>query len=227
MADVEAAVLTTVQSAFLTAGQRCTCARRLILTDAAPRNFLDTLAATMKRLIVGPPRDSPPPFMGPLITAAAASAVLKAQDQLVKDGGKIVVPCERHPAGDAFVTPGLIDMTGATRRDEEIFGPLLQVVRVGDLSAAVEEANHTRFGLAAGLIADDPAAYETFRRRIRAGIVNWNQQLTGASGRLPFGGVGLSGNFRPSGAAAVDYCSHVAAGLENDALTPPKIVGLA
>ena len=225
--DVEAAVLTTVQSAFLTAGQRCTCARRLILTDAAPADFLERLAATMKRLIVGPPRAEPPPFMGPLITAAAATAVLKAQDQLVEDGGKIIVACEHHPAGDAFLTPGLIDMTNAKRRDEEIFGPLLQVVRVADLDAAIKEANATRYGLAAGLLADDAAAYELFRRRIRAGIVNWNQQLTGASGRLPFGGVGLSGNFRPSGAAAVDYCSHVAAGLENETLTPPKIVGLA
>ena len=225
--DVDAAVLTTVQSAFLTAGQRCTCARRLILTAAAPADFTDQLAATMRRLRIGPPRDSPPPFMGPLITADAAAKVLAAQDDLIARGGSVIVPCERLSIGDAFLTPGLIDVTDAVREDEEIFGPLLQVVRVADLDTAIEEANDTRFGLAAGLLADDPAAYETFRGRVRAGIVNWNQQLTGASGQLPFGGVGLSGNFRPSGAAAVDYCSHVAAGLENETLTPPKVVGLA
>ena len=226
--DVEAAALTIVQSAYLTAGQRCTCARRLIVTNDAPADLVPALTDLIGRIRVGPPDADPPPFCGPLITPQAAADVLASQQQLTERGGEALVECKRLPIGDAFLSPGIVEMTHAQREDEEIFGPLLQVVRVDSLDAAIAEANRTRFGLAAGLLADDPAAFARFRDRIKAGIVNWNQQLTGASGQLPFGGVGLSGNFRPSGSFAVDYCTHAVGGLENDRLTPPaNVMGLA
>ena len=83
-----------------------------------------------------------------------------------------------------------------------------------DFDAALREANTTRFGLAAGLISDDRALYEQFQRTARAGIINWNQQLTGASSAAPFGGVGRSGNHRPSAYFAADYCSYPVASIE-------------
>ena len=115
-------------------------------------------------------------------------------------------------------------MLHGTRADEEIFGPLLQLVRVPDFEMAIAEANNTRFGLAAGLISDDPALYGRFRFAVRAGIVNWNQALTGASSGAPFGGSGRSGNHRPGAFFAADYCSFPVASLETPMLgTPRKI----
>lgn len=228
LTDVEAAVYATVQSAYLTAGQRCTCARRLIVTDEAPAGFLDALVDLTKRIRVDVPDADPPPFHGPLINATNARKVLDAQRQLIERSGTALVEMKPLPLGEAFVSPGLIDVTGIDRQDVEVFGPLLQVIRVSDLDAAIAEANRTRYGLSAGILTDDRAAWERFRRRVRAGIVNWNQQLTGASGRLPFGGVGLSGNFRPSGSFAVDYVSYAVASLENERVRKPaNVPGIA
>jgi len=124
-------------------------------------------------------------------------------------------------AGTGLLSPGLIDVTAvAERADEEIFGPLLQVIRVADFDAAISEANATRFGLAAGLVSDDRSLFERFRAEVRAGLINWNQPLTGASGAAPFGGIGLSGNHRPSGYFAADYCAYPVAGIEVPELKP-------
>jgi succinylglutamic semialdehyde dehydrogenase len=141
--------------------------------------------------------------------------VFEAQQQLVERGGEALVPLRMLKPGTGLVTPGLIDVTGvADRADEEIFGPLLQLIRVQDFDAAIEEANQTAFGLSAGLLSDDATAYQMFYRRVRAGIVNWNQQLTGASSAAPFGGVGLSGNHRPSAYFAADYSAYPVASIE-------------
>ena len=99
------------------------------------------------------------------------------------------------------------------RSDEELFGPLLNVIRVSDFDAAIREANNTAYGLSAGLLSDNQELYQKFIHQIRAGIVNWNRQTTGASGKLPFGGCGLSGNHRPSAYFAADYCSFPVASL--------------
>jgi succinylglutamic semialdehyde dehydrogenase len=121
-----------------------------------------------------------------------------------------------------LLSPGLLDVTNvADRADEELFGPILQLIRVDNFDAAIAEANHTRFGLAAGLLSDDRALFERFFRDVRAGVVNWNRPLTGASSALPFGGVGDSGNHRPSAYFAADYCSYPVASLESERLTMP------
>jgi succinylglutamic semialdehyde dehydrogenase len=121
-----------------------------------------------------------------------------------------------------LLSPGLVDVTAVRDRpDNEWFGPLLQLVRVPDFEAAIAEANRTAYGLAAALVSDERSLYDAFRRRVRAGIVNWNRQTTGASARLPFGGIGRSGNHRPSGFFAIDYCGYPVASLERDRLTAP------
>jgi succinylglutamic semialdehyde dehydrogenase len=123
---------------------------------------------------------------------------------------------------NSMLSPGLIDVTAIPNRaDEEIFGPLLQLIRVPDFDTALIEANHTAYGLAAGLLSDSRQLYEKFFRVIRAGVVNWNRPTTGASGSLPFGGVGLSGNHRPSGYYAADYCSFPVASMESARLELP------
>ncbi len=214
--DLGAAALLVVQSAYLTAGQRCTCARRLIVpTGTGGDAFLAELIGRIGTIRVGASTDQPEPFMGPVVSAAAATQVLAAQQELVTRGATALVHARLLRPGMGLVSPGLIDVTAVReRRDEEIFGPLLQVIRVPDFPAAIIEANATRYGLAAGLIADDAALFARFRDEVRAGLINWNQQLTGASGAAPFGGVGRSGNHRPSGFFAADYCAYPVASIE-------------
>jgi succinylglutamic semialdehyde dehydrogenase len=228
-ADAEASAHLAAQSAYITAGQRCVCARRLILPKGAEgQRHLDALQALLPRLRVGAPTDQPEPFLGPVISAAAADRLIEAQSALERSGGKILVPMRKLARGgvdekaSAYLSPGLIDMTDATDRpDEEFFGPLLQVVRTDSFEAALEEANRTKFGLAAGLLSDRRELWESFRDRIRAGVVNWNRQTTGASGKLPFGGVGDSGNHRPSASYAADYCAFPIASLEAEKAVAP------
>jgi succinylglutamic semialdehyde dehydrogenase len=102
-----------------------------------------------------------------------------------------------------------------------VFGPLLQVIRYADFDAAIVEANATRFGLAAGVLSDSRERYEAFWLRSRAGIVNWNKPLTGAASSAPFGGIGASGNHRPSAYYAADYCAYPVASLESEQLVLP------
>jgi len=214
--DLRAAALMTVLSAYVTAGQRCTCARRLILPVGEVGDaFLRELVRLITSIKVGPSTDRPEPFMGPVVSAAAADQVLAAQRALVERGAVSLVETKSLRTGTGLLSPGLIDVTPVqARRDGEIFGPLLQVIRVADFEAAIAEANATRYGLAAGLFCDDAALYARYRDQIRAGLVNWNQQLTGASGAAPFGGIGRSGNHRPSAFFAADYCSYAVASIE-------------
>jgi succinylglutamic semialdehyde dehydrogenase len=221
--DLDAAAYAIIQSAFITAGQRCSCARRLIVpAGAAGDAVLDRLAEMTGDVRVGDFRQRLEPFMGPVISERAAAGVMGAKRDLVARGATERVEMRHVGASRAMLTPGILDVTSvANRADEEIFGPLLQVIRVPSFDAAIAEANNTRFGLAAGLLCDDPALYEKFRKRVRAGVINWNRPTTGASGRLPFGGVGLSGNHRPSGYYAADYCSYPVASLEIPTLSLP------
>jgi len=221
--DVAAAAILCLQSAFATAGQRCTCARRLIVPAGSEGDaLLDALRGQIPRVRVGPPDAQPEPYMGPVISAAAAEGILAAEARLISTGGVPLVRLGHLRPGTGLLSPGLMDVTPvAERADEEIFGPLLQVIRVTDFDAAIREANATRFGLAAGLVSDDQALFERFREQVRAGLINWNQPLTGASGAAPFGGIGLSGNHRPSGYFAADYCVYPVAGIEVPELRPP------
>ncbi len=214
--DQQAAAVMTILSAFVSSGQRCTCARRLIVpTGDAGDAFVEALARTMDGLQVGAGDADPEPFMGPVISAAAADHVLRAQASLEEAGGRVIRRVERLPQGDAFLSPGLVDVTAVLDRpDEEVFGPMLQLIRVDSFEAAVEEANNTKYGLASGLISDSRELYDYFFPRSRAGIVNWNQQLTGAASTAPFGGIGWSGNHRPSAYYAADYCAYAVASME-------------
>jgi succinylglutamic semialdehyde dehydrogenase len=221
--DLRAAALLTAQSAYITAGQRCTCARRLILPEGdTGEAFLAELKRLMATIRVGAHTERPEPFMGPVISAQAAGDVLAKQQALLGAGARMLVPLRSLRPNTGLLSPGLIDVTQARNRsDEEIFGPLLQVIRVPNFDAAIAEANRTRYGLAAGLLSDDPALYARFRDEVRAGLINWNQQLTGASGAAPFGGVGGSGNHRPSAFFAADYCAYPVASMELPELKHP------
>ncbi len=225
VADFQPAINPTIQSAFITAGQRCTCARRLILPDTPQgRQWTDQLAhAITHNIRIGPYTDRPEPFMGPVISNTAAKKLLATQQSLINQGSQPIVEMTPNPNCPALLSPGLIDVTPIADRPnrEEPFGPLLQVIYVKDFDAAIQEANRTPYGLSAALFSDSRPLYDRFYRTVRAGVVNWNRQTTGASGQLPFGGTGDSGNHRPSGYYAADYCSFPVASIESDQLAPP------
>jgi succinylglutamic semialdehyde dehydrogenase len=214
---VEAAAVIAVQSAYLTAGQRCTAARRLIVEDGKESKLLDEIKSLIDRIIVDQPFADPQPFMGPVIDLPAADHVQQQWDGLVAKGAKPLRNLERLDAERPYLSPALIDATEVDERpDEEIFGPVLQVIRVKDFDAAIAEASNTRFGLAASLIGGTPAMYDRFWASVRAGVINWNRPTNGAPSNAPFGGVGLSGNHRPSAFYAADYCAYPVTSSESD-----------
>ncbi|KJF81354.1 succinylglutamate-semialdehyde dehydrogenase [Photobacterium angustum] len=220
--DLNATVYTILQSAFISAGQRCTCARRLYLPlGSAGDTLLAALVEATRAIMVDGPFAEPAPFMGPQISRQAADNIVQTQRQLVSLGGEVLVEAKRGQG--AVVTPGIIDVTNIENLpDEEYFGPLLQVVRYQDLAQAVCLANDTRYGLSAGLVSTDDSEWQYFIDHIRAGIVNRNRQLTGASGDAPFGGPGASGNLRPSAYYAADYCAYPMASMEGEATCLPE-----
>ncbi|MBN8528423.1 MAG: succinylglutamate-semialdehyde dehydrogenase [Caulobacterales bacterium] len=219
-ADAEAAAGIVLQSAFVTTGQRCSCARRLIVPEGeAGDAVVQAVAAMADRIVYAPWNSNPEPYGGPLISEKAAAAALAALQQRIDAGARVIRasgPVDNLPG--AFVRPAIIDVTGVDAPDEEIFAPFLSVTRVGSFDAAIAEANATRYGLSAGLISDDPKNWDRFIRRIRAGVVNFNRPTTGAAGDMPFGGLGASGNHRPSAYYAADYCAYPVASFEADAV---------
>jgi succinylglutamic semialdehyde dehydrogenase len=173
----------------------------------------------MDRLIVGEPFADPQPFMGCVIDNASADHLQEQWVALMMKGGRPIRRLERPADDKPFLTPALIDVTDAKDLpDEEMFGPVLQLIRVKDFDAAIDEANNTRFGLAASLIGGSPAQYDKFWANVRAGVINWNKPTNGAPSTAPFGGVGLSGNHRPSAYYAADYCAYPVTSSESDKL---------
>lgn len=214
--DIDEAASIVVQSGFVTTGQRCSCARRLIVPDSAfGRDLVDAVEALAARIVIGKWNDDPQPYIGPLISNAAAASAKARVDGLVARGAK---PMREFKVLDcispAFVRPALLDVTGVDVPDEEIFAPVMQITRVADFDAAIAAANATRFGLSAGLVSGDDALWDRFLIESRAGVVNRNRPTTGAAGSMPFGGLGESGNHRPSAYYAADYCAYPVASFE-------------
>lgn len=209
--------LLIVQSAFAGAGQRCTAARRLIVKASMYEAIVEEVRNLTKRIIVDEPFADPSPFMGPVIDNEAADQLVESFLYLLSNGGKAIKHMTRPDDSLPFLSPAIIDTTALKERpDVELFGPLLQIIKVDDFEQAIAEANQTRFGLAAALIGGNPQDYNRFWANIRAGIVNWNRPTNGATSNSPFGGIGLSGNHRPTAYYAADYCAYPVASSEMD-----------
>jgi len=239
-ADLRAAAIETARAAFATTGQRCTCTRRLIVHESIAERFVTAVVKIASTLVVGDPRGvagDQQPFMGPIIRAEARDAVLRFQSDLEKGGGQTVIrsTAMEHPSKGHYITPGITRVPRFSLADDpardcgcdvEVFGPLLRVTECRDLDDAIEQANATRYGLAASIFTRDNAAAERFLSEARAGCVNWNTGTAGASGKLPFGGVGLSGNHRPAGSFALDYCAFPVASMIEENPEAPLSPGM-
>ncbi|MBL4900652.1 MAG: succinylglutamate-semialdehyde dehydrogenase [Colwellia sp.] len=224
VSDINAVVHDIIQSAFITTGQRCTCARRLFIEAGEQGDaILAKLTEATNALTIGYYDDEDQPFIGSMISEKAALGLVAAQQKLVDLGAIPLIELKHLKINTGFISPGIIDVTNivADVPDEEYFGPLLKVYRYSDFDAAIDEGNNTRFGLSAGLLSDSKDLYHHFFKRIRAGIVNWNKPITGASSAAPFGGIGASGNHRASAFYAADYCAYPVASVETDKVALP------
>ncbi|WP_166040117.1 succinylglutamate-semialdehyde dehydrogenase [Sphingosinicella sp. YJ22] len=225
--DIAAAATIAVQSAFMSAGQRCTAARRLIVKDGAHEPLVEAIAKLADRIVVDHPHATPAPFMGPVIDNGAADQLQDAFLELSGRGGRVIRRLDRPNEDLPFLTPAIIDVTEVELRpDAELFGPVLQVIRVPDFESALAEANATRYGLAASLVGGSPELYDRFWANVRAGVINWNKPTNGAPSNAPFGGIGLSGNHRPSAYYAADYCAYPVTSSEGESARASIGVGL-
>ncbi|MFC3441055.1 succinylglutamate-semialdehyde dehydrogenase [Sphingobium rhizovicinum] len=223
--EIPAAAAIVVQSAFLSSGQRCTAASRLIVRDGIADRLIAEVKKLADRLIVDHPHATPAPYMGPVIDNQTADGLTESFLWLMSHGGRPIKHMVRMQKGLPFLSPAIIDVTAMQERpDVELFGPLLQVIRVADFGEAIAEANNSRYGLSASLIGGSPEQYNQFWSNIRAGVVNWNRPTNGAASNAPFGGVGLSGNHRPSAYYAADYCAYPVVSAEIE--TPRASIGV-
>lgn len=222
--DIKAAVYQTIQSAYITSGQRCTCARRLIVVDDEQgQDFIKQLSNAISGIKAAMPNEDPTAFIGPVVSNQVADQLMQAQQHLVEQGALPLAPMLRPDNNRPLLTPGLLDVTDVVEReDEELFGPLLQIIRVETFQQAIKEANDTRFGLAAGILTDNDELWHDFYLQAHAGILNRNRPTTGASGGAPFGGVGASGNHRPSAFYAADYCAYPMATMSDNRVSLPE-----
>jgi len=213
--DIASAAALIVQSAFLSSGQRCTAASRLIVKEDLAGLLIPEIKKIADRLIVDHPHADPAPFMGPVIDNQAADQLTESFLYLMSHGGRPIKHLVRLSDEIPFLSPAIIDVTAmAERPDVELFGPLLQIIRVPDFPAAIAEANNSRYGLSASLIGGSPEQYNQFWANVRCGVINWNRPTNGASSSAPFGGLGISGNHRPSAYYAADYCAYPVSSAE-------------
>lgn len=223
--DLDSAAALIVQSAFGFAGQHCLAARRLIVRDTLRDALVASIREMADRLIIDHPHADPQPYAGPLIDMKAADDLTEAFLHLISHGGRPIKHLQQPYDGLPFVTPAMIDVTEMkTRPEGELFGPLLQIISVESFEAAIAEANRTRFGLAAALIGGSPEQYDLFWSHARAGIVNWNRPTHALPRSGPVGGIGLSGNHRPSGHYAADHCAYPVVSAEVD--QPRATIGI-
>ncbi|MCA9298149.1 MAG: aldehyde dehydrogenase family protein, partial [Phycisphaerales bacterium] len=232
-ANLEQAAIECVRCAFITTGQRCTCTRRVIVHRDVAERFIRAVCTAASMLVVGEPRAAHPVFMGPMITEDARDAVLVFQRSIASAGAEILVEAVVPDLPGSYITPGVarverfVPETGdAPGCDVEVFGPYLRIAVTDDFDDGLAQVNATRFGLAASLFSTDATCIERFRRLARAGCVNVNAGTAGASSKLPFGGLGISGNHRPAGAFSLDYCAYPVAGMFEDGDSSSMATGM-
>jgi RHH-type proline utilization regulon transcriptional repressor/proline dehydrogenase/delta 1-pyrroline-5-carboxylate dehydrogenase len=194
-ADLDQAVPAAITSAFGFAGQKCSAASRLIVLDAVYDELLPRLVGAAAQLRIGHPRDMGVQ-LGPLIDADAHARVHRYL-ALGEEAGRVLAPATSADLGDGWFAPPAIVVDAppsAKVARDEIFGPVLTVLRARDLDEAIALANDTDYALTGGVMSRSPANIERVTAELRAGNIYVNRGTTGAVvGRQPFGGYGMSG----------------------------------
>jgi succinylglutamic semialdehyde dehydrogenase len=216
--DERGAALSVIQSAYTTAGQRCSTARKLILSKAAFKSgFLDRVADMAERIVVGSPFSEPAPFYGALKNPRDVTGMQRFVEEAKSQQADVILNPTFGGKTGQFVSPGLLLIReNADWIQDERIGPMLRVELVSNVDEAAAVANKTQLRLIAGVISKNKDVFNRFRELTSFGGVNWNCATTGNSGWAAFGGLGGSGNYRPSGYLAVDYCVYAASAIEKD-----------
>ena len=203
-ADLDAAAEGVVQSAFGYQGQKCSACSRAIVTDKVYEPFVQKVVERAKKIRVGPSED-PNNYMGPVVSKSAMNTILE-YIEVGKKEGKLLLGGARAPGDGYFIQPTIIAEVDPKARiaQEEIFGPVLAVVKARDFDHALEVANNTEFGLTGGVYTKNAAKIEKATEAFHVGNLYFNRKCTGAMvGAHPFGGFNMSGT--DSKAGGPDY----------------------
>lgn len=228
-ADMDKAVYETLVGAYMTAGQRCSCTSRVIVHPKLAEEFTEKFYQAAKKLSIGHWQEDV--FMGPLINAAAVEKYIRFQEIANREN------CESLMRGKAldlknkghYVTPSIhlvkkFDPQSVYQKSE-IFGPNVAIYQSSDFDETLDIVNSTGYGLVMALFSKNKSLYDEALLRARVGLLNWNRTTNGSSSRLPFGGMGKSGNDRPSAHFAINYCTVPLASLEDHTpFDPTKIL---
>jgi succinylglutamic semialdehyde dehydrogenase len=218
-AQIEKAIYENLVGSFLTAGQRCSGTSRIILHKKIAERFISNFYEAAKKIKIGHWNDNP--FMGPLISADAVEKFVRFQEIAKREGADSLM---RGKALDSdhqgyYVTPSINIVKAydpkSVYQKTEIFGPNVAIYTVDDFEQALEINNSTGFGLVLSVFSENKSLYEKALMDAQVGIVNWNRSTNGASSKLPFGGMGKSGNDRASAHFAVYYCTVPVSSLED------------
>ncbi len=219
-ADLEKATYETLIGSYLSAGQRCSGTSRVIVHKKIRDKFVENFYAAAKKITIGHWKENV--FMGPLIDAGAVEKYVRFQEMAKREGAESVMRGKQldlqHPGH--YVTPSInlvlkFDEKSIYQKTE-IFGPNVAIYTVDEFEEALKINNSTGFGLSMALFSKNRALYEKSLLDAKVGLLNWNRTTNGASSRLPFGGMGKSGNDRPSAHFAVQYCTIPVASLEDN-----------
>jgi alpha-ketoglutaric semialdehyde dehydrogenase len=197
-ADIDLAVEGCAQGAFGSTGQRCTATSRLILHHAIADEFLEKLVERTKKIKVGDGAEDGV-NMGPAVDKAQYETDLRYIEIAKKEGCKCLIGGTAHTEGKLakgyFVAPTIFDNVKPehTLAQEEVFGPVLAVLRVGDFEEAMKVANNVQFGLTCSIYTSDANLVMRFTDRIEAGMVHINSPTVGGEAQLPFGGFKATG----------------------------------
>jgi RHH-type proline utilization regulon transcriptional repressor/proline dehydrogenase/delta 1-pyrroline-5-carboxylate dehydrogenase len=197
-ADLDVAVGEVIVSAFHYSGQKCSAASRVIVLEPAYDDFLGRLVEATRSLAVGPPEHAAV-RVGPVISGDALTKIEGYIEQGRREAtlaASVEPPEGGWPAGGYFVAPHVfVDVRAdAVIAQEEIFGPVVAVLKAADMDEALRIANGVKYALTGGLISRSPATIERVRREFRVGNLYINRGITGALvARQPFGGFGMSG----------------------------------
>ena len=218
-ADIEKAVYETIVGAYMSAGQRCSGTSKVILHDKIADEFTDRFYQAAKKLTIN--HWSKNPFMGSLINGSAVDKYIRFQEMANREN------CESVMRGKSldlefkghYVTPSIhlvkkFDPQSIYQKSE-IFGPNVAIYRSSDFDHTIENVNSSGYGLCMALFTKNKELYNEALLKARVGLLNLNRTTNGASSRLPFGGMGKSGNDRPSAHFAVQYCTVPLASLED------------
>ncbi|WP_413289608.1 succinylglutamate-semialdehyde dehydrogenase [Bdellovibrio sp. HCB337] len=218
-ADMDKAIYETLIGSYLSTGQRCSGTSRIILHDKIADEFTEKFYQAAKKLTIG--HWSENTFMGSLINAGAVDKYIRFQEIANREG------CESMMRGKAldlkhkgyYVTPSIhlvpkFDPNSVYQKSE-IFGPNVAIYKSSNFDETLNIVNSTGYGLVMALFSKNKSLYEEALLRARVGLLNWNRTTNGASSRLPFGGMGKSGNDRPSADYAIQYCTVPVASLED------------